>query len=439
MGGKIIIKGGCVLSMDKSVGNHIVADVLVEDGRVSEVGPGIRARGAEQIDAADTIVMPGFVDTHRHAWKTLFRNLGGGGAGENPVGPAIYGPHHRPDDVYAATLLGLVAGVEAGITTIVDWSDIQVDPTYTEAVLSAHADSGARTTMVHAVPPWVGDGAGPHDRVPEAADANRPRTNVAFGPVDPNVSALDRVVADFESARGRGLRIHAHVGKDPSDRGLVARMAERGLLGEDVTLVHCTNLDEADLDSISSTGTKVSLTPANEMAAGYGAPPLQAFIDRGIRPGLGVGDEMEAPGDLFAQMRSANAIQHATLFDLKLSGKAGIPNLLSTRDVIRYGTIDGAAAVGLAATTGSLTPGKQADIVVLRTDRPNISPVNDPIGAVVWGMDTSNIDWVMVGGDILVRAGELTADVAHIRDAAGAARQRVASSAGLLSTVGGDS
>jgi 5-methylthioadenosine/S-adenosylhomocysteine deaminase len=206
-----------------------------------------------------------------------------------------------------------------------------------------------------------------------------------------------------------------------------------------VTLIHCTNLGESDLDAIASSGATVSLTPANEMAAGYGAPPLQAFIDRGIRPGLGVGNEVEAPGDLFAQMRAANAMQHATLFDLKLAGKAGIPNLLTTRDVIRYGTIDGAEAVGLGRVTGSLSPGKQADIVVLRTDRPNISPLNDPIGAVVWGMDTSNIDWVIVGGDPLVREGELTEDVARIRELANAAWRRVASAAGLLATAGGAS
>jgi imidazolonepropionase-like amidohydrolase len=78
-------------------------------------------------------------------------------------------------------------------------------------------------------------------------------------------------------------------------------------------------------------------------------------------------------------MRAAISFQHATLFELKLAGKAGVPKLLTTRDVIRYATFDGARVAGLGGVTGSLEPGKQADIVVLRTDRPNISPVNDPI------------------------------------------------------------
>jgi cytosine/adenosine deaminase-related metal-dependent hydrolase len=217
---------------------------------------------------------------------------------------------------------------------------------------------------------------------------------------------------------------------------LLADLGRRGLLGDDVTLVHCTNLSGDDLDAIASSGAMVSLTPANEMAAGYGAPPLQGLIDRGIRPGLGVGNEVEAPGDIFAQMRATNSLQHATSFDLKLSGKAGVPNLLTTRDVIRYGTIDGARAAGLADVTGSLTPGKQADLVVLRADRPNIAPLNDPIGAVVWGMDTSNIGWVLVGGEVVVRDGDLIADTSRVRDLAQSAQRRVADAAGLLSPVG---
>jgi cytosine/adenosine deaminase-related metal-dependent hydrolase len=139
---------------------------------------------------------------------------------------------------------------------------------------------------------------------------------------------------------------------------------------------------------------------------------------------------------MFAQIRAANSIQHATLFDLKLAGKAGVPNLLTTREVIRYGTVDGARAAGLGDVTGSLTVGRQADLLVLRADRPNISPVNDPIGAVVWGMDTSNIDWVFVSGEPLMREGRLVADVPDIRERALAAQARVATASGTLAEAG---
>jgi cytosine/adenosine deaminase-related metal-dependent hydrolase len=163
---------------------------------------------------------------------------------------------------------------------------------------------------------------------------------------------------------------------------------------------------------------------------------MQQLIDRSIRPGLGIGDEALAPGDAFAQMRAAISAQHARSFDLKLAGKGGVPNLLSTRDVIRYATIEGARAVGLSSVTGSLSAGKRADVIVLRTDRPNIAPVNDPIGAVVWGMDTSNVDWVFVNGAPLVEHGRVTADVARARALATTAQRRVSAAAGLLADAG---
>ncbi len=435
MGG-VLLKGGCVLSLDKRVGNFEQADVRIEDGRIAEVGRGLRARDAEVQDAADTIVMPGFVDTHRHAWKTLLRNLGVGPDGQPAPTAADYGRYCQPDDVYAATLIGLLSAVEAGITTVADWSDIQLDERYTEAALQAHADAGLRTVFVHAVPHWA-EGRADHGAalrrvVTDRSPADDGLTTIAFGAPDPVRPEIDRVATDWSLARELGLRIHTHAGTDPSGRGVVVELAERGLLGDDVTLVHCTHLGDDDLDAIATHGVAVSLAPSNEMAVGLGSPPMQQFIDHGIRPGLGIEDELIAPGDLFAQMRAVQSLQHAMLFDLKLAGKGGLPHLLSTREVIRYATVDGARVAGLGEVTGSLEPGKQADVVVLRTDRPNISPVNDPIGAVVWGMDASNVDSVFVGGRPLVRNGALEADAGRVRDLAITAMQRVTAAAGRL-------
>ncbi len=432
MSERVLIKGGTVLSLDRAVGNMTTSDVLIEDGTITEVGPGLRARNAEVIDATDTIVMPGFVDTHRHTWHSLFRNTI---LEPSPISPATIGPHHSADHFYAATLIGLLGAVEAGITTVVDWADIPDDAPYIEAALQAHADAGLHTVYVAAQAEWV-DAPMDGDRIRAiTARGGQPNLTFAFGPRDPSPSSLENTSRQWAAARGEGLRIHAHVGVDPSQRGLVAQLGASSLLGEDVTLIHCTHLDDGDLDAIVSSHTSVSLTPAAEMADGLGAPPLQSFIDKKIRPGLGVGSALASPGDMFAQMRSANSVQHATLFDLKLAGKSGVPNLLTTRDVIRYATIDGATAIGLEGTTGSLSPGKRGDVIVLRADRPNIAPINDPIGAVVWGMDTSNIDWVFVGGRALVRDGSLTADVTRARDLAVAAQHEVAAAAGLLTTV----
>jgi cytosine/adenosine deaminase-related metal-dependent hydrolase len=427
---KFLLRGGCVLTLGAKTPNFTEADVLVEGDRIAEVGRGLRARDAEQIDASDTIVMPGFVDTHRHAWKSLLRNFDTVGAGPQS---AAFGAHYQPDDVYAATLIGLLGAVEAGITTVVDWSDVEGGGGAIEAALQAHADAGIRTVFVSPSPPRTNldeDGDEGRRRLAAGGTTVGAATTIAAGSADPILGSLDEIAASWGRARELGLRIHAHAGTAASHHGAVAELGRRGLLGPDVTLVHCSHLDGNDLDAVASAGAGVALTPASDMAGTLGPPPIQGLIDRGIRPGVGVDEERFAPGDLFAQMRAAISVQHATVFERKLAGKAGLPALLTTRGAIRYATSDGARAIGLGEVTGSIEPGKQADIVVLRADRPNIAPVNDPIGAVVWGMDTSNVDWVFAAGQVLMRDGVLEGDVTGARALAVEARQRVVAAAG---------
>lgn len=422
--GRTLIRGGTVLSLGDKTPNFTEADVLVENGLIAEVGPDLRARSAEIVDATDTIVMPGFVDTHRHVSRALFRYLGDDAEDG-------YASYFEPDDVYAATLIGLLGAVEAGITTVVDWADAPLEREFTEAALQAHEDCGLRTVFVVGGSGHIADGAPlPAQRPADSA------TSIAIGAADVSRSNRDRIGGEWERARELGMRIHAHAGLAPADAGFVAELSEDQLLSDDVTLIHCSALADADLDAIASAGAAVSLAPSAEMAGRLGAPPLQKMLDRRIEPGLAIGDERISPGDMFSQMRVANSIQRAAYFDLKLAGKAGLPNLLTTRDVIRYGTIAGARATGLGDLTGSLEVGKQADLIVLRTDRPNIHPINDPIGAVVWGVDTSNVDSVFVGGRPLMRDGGLEGDIGRARRLASAARERVLAAAGLLEVTG---
>ncbi len=426
MTSRILLSGGCVLTLGAKTPNFTQADVLIEDGMVAEVGSGLRARDAERVDATDTVVMPGFVDTHRHAWTSLFRNIGDDAwSAEAPI-PASAGDHFQPDDVYAATLVGMLGAAEAGITTVVDWSPLRPDGGLADAALQAHADSGLRTVFVH---------AGHHrtqEVVSRLSGAAGPSTRIALGSVVTGPADLDAVGDGWASARELGLRVHADVGGS-SARGTIAALGGRGLLGEDVTLVHCADLDDADVDAIASSRASVSFVPSSEVPSGIGKLPLiQQLIDRDIRPGLGVDDGCVTPGDMFAQMRAADSMQHATVFDRKLAGKAGVPRLMSTRDAIRYATVDGARVAGLRGVTGSLEPGMRADVIVLRTDRPNVFPINDPIGAVVWGMDTSNVDWVFVDGRVVMRGGVLEADVQRARSLATTALERVGAASGLI-------
>ncbi len=140
---------------------------------------------------------------------------------------------------------------------------------------------------------------------------------------------------------------------------------------------------------------------------GHGMPPTQKFLDRGLRPSLSVGVETNVPGDMFTQIRSIISLQHALVYERALAGGNNLPDLISARDALEFATIEGARANGLEDKVGTLTPGKEADIIMSRTDRINVMSVNDPIGAVVWGMDTSNVDTVFVAGKALKRNGQL--------------------------------
>ena len=296
-----------------------------------------------------------------------------------------------------------------------------------------------RTVFVHAGRRRAEVNAGPAIReiVARLTGAAGPMTSVALGFDVPGSADLDAVAEGWAAARELGMRIHAHAGSRSSGRGVIADLAGRGLLGEDVTLVHCVRARRRGRRCHRGFRQRRSpLVPTNEMASDLGSLPIQQLVDRDIRPGLGVDDGCVTPGDMFAQMRATNSMQHATVFDRKLAGKAGVPRLMNTRDMIRYATTDGARVAGLGGVTGSLEPGMRADVIVLRTDRPNVFPINDPIGAVVWGMDTSNVDMVFVDGRVVMRDGVLEADVQRARQLANSALERVAAASGLVVGAG---
>ena len=171
---KTLIRGGCVLTMGRT--NYAIADVLIDGEVISAVGPGLRAHDAEVVDGTGTIVMPGFVDTHRHAWESLFRNLG---VGFTTVAGDL-GPHFTADDVYAATLVGLLGAVDAGITTVADWCAVATRPEHLDAALQAHTDSGIRSVFIHTAPAW--DRSTWQSELRRiAASAASPRLTVAAG------------------------------------------------------------------------------------------------------------------------------------------------------------------------------------------------------------------------------------------------------------------
>ena len=239
--------------------------------------------------------------------------------------------------------------------------------------------------------------------------------------------------ADWAVAREVGAFVSVHV---VGSLGPITRAA----MGPDVTYIHCTSLPEDAWQAITETGGHVSIAGPIEMQMSHGVPPVQEALDHGIQPSLSVDVETQQPSDLFSQMRAVFGLQRMLALERARTGARDAPALLSVRDVVEFATVRGAAANQLGGKTGSLTPGKQADVILLRTDLINVLPLNNAYGAVVLGMDTSNVDTVFVAGRLKKRGGRLVGvDLDRVRRDAERSRDYLLERTGWPRTVlGGD-
>lgn len=428
--GRKLIRGGTVLSLDRTVGDFATGDVLIEGSKIVEVAPRIDAGGdTEMIDATGTIVMPGFVDTHRHIWEGLLRNLGTDIPLEGRTSYITFvlhklAPAFRPEDAYVGNLVSALGAMDAGITTLLDWSHIQGSPSHTDAVVQALEDSGMRAVFAYGFP-WWGKW---EERQPswfvrcatEHFSTKDQLLTLALAAPGPEFTDFEVTRDHWKLARETEARITTHVGVGTyGQERKVQRFGEAGLLGPDTTYIHCTTLNDTEIQMIVDTGGTVSLASPVEMMMGHGMPPIQKFLDRGLAPSLSVDVETNVPADMFNQMRNVLALQRTLAAD---SGKTQA----TPRDVLEWATIEGARANGLDHKTGTLTPGKEADLIMLRTDLLNVTAMNDPAAAVVLGMDTSNVDTVIIAGRVMKRNGRLLhIDWRAVREAAASARDHV--------------
>ncbi len=408
--GRKLIQGGTVLSLDPGIGDFTAGDVLIEGGKIVAVGPELANGEVELIDASGMIVMPGFVDSHRHIWEGLLRNIGTDVPLEGRTSYISHvlhklAPAFRPEDAYIGNLLSSLGAIDAGITTLLDWSHIQGSPAHTDAVIQALNDSGLRAVFAYGFP-WWGKW---EERQPswfvraatEHFSTKDQMLTLALAAPGPEFTDFEVSRDHWKLARETGARISTHVGVGSYGQDAkVEEFGQAGLLGPDTTYIHCTTLNDTEIQMIVDTGGTVSLATPVEMMMGHGMPPIQKFLDRGLSPSLSIDVETNVPGDMFNQMRSVLALQR----DMA-SNQERRP--ASAAEVLAWATIEGARANGLDAKVGTLTPGKQADIVMLRTDRLNVTPLNDPATAVVVGMDTGNVDTVIIAGRVMKQAGEL--------------------------------
>jgi cytosine/adenosine deaminase-related metal-dependent hydrolase len=422
--------------MDPQIGDLHSGDVLVEDDRIAAVGHGLEAADAETVDATDCIVIPGFVDSHRHTWETVIRGI----APDVSLGGYFalvldqLAPAYRSQDVYAGNYLGSLEAIDAGVTTLLDWSHISNTPEHADEAIRALGDARLRAVYCYGNPntslnDWWLDSElnAPEDirRVRERYfSSDDGLMTLAMGTRGPGFCTPDVVRHDWALARDVGAPISVHVGMGPwaGRFSMVRQLNELGLLGPDTTYIHCNYLSDDEFALIADTGGKVSIAPSVEMAMGHGTPPTARALAHGLRPSLSIDVVTTVPGDMFTQMRflfaSARLAEHEAAF---ATGNTEEPTLLTSREVLEFATIEGARVCGLEDRTGSLTPGKQADVVVLRCDLSNTYPVIDPVSTVVHQADTRNVHSVLVAGAFLKRDGRLVGgDLHRARDAAAA-------------------
>ncbi|HEX4195354.1 MAG TPA: amidohydrolase family protein [Stellaceae bacterium] len=402
-----LIRGAAVVSMDPSVGDFAKGDVHVRDGAIVAVGPRIDAPKASVIDGANMIAIPGLIDTHWHMWESVARNLAGDDAKTG------YFPHSRtlgvlftPEDNARGVRLGLAEAIHSGITTVHNWSHNNLTPEYAAAEVAVHREAGGRARYSYGYSRKTGTNTMlPLDdiRAFHAKYFSNPGDGLlTFGIATrgPNSNPIEICAQEMAFARALKIPLTTHVGIEPGKNSFVEIMAKANLLGPDVLLVHATNSTDAERKILGETKTPVSCSPFTEMRTGFGVTPVRAFLAANVPFGLSIDTTVLCGNaDLFAIMKVMQ-----NLDDGQTPSEFGI----TARRVLEMGTIDGARALGIADRVGSLTPGKRADITLIRTDAINMAPMADPIRMVVQAAQPANVDTVMVDGRILKRASKLT-------------------------------
>ncbi|MFD7226044.1 amidohydrolase family protein [Streptomyces sp. NPDC059892] len=407
---RVLFTGATIVTMDRDLGVIDGGDLLIEGDTITGVGRDLDAGDAVVVDAGGTVLTPGFVDTHRHAWEAQLRRIMpdvddlGGYVMATLAG---YATVYRPEDMYTGTRLAALTAIDSGITTMLDFSHNSRTREHSDAAIEALRDTGIRGVHASMGPhfgDWDRQWPGDLTRIKEQYFSGDDQlltlrlaalaTGEIAGPALAYGPELARVAKDL----GIGVSVDAVFGTSSSEA--VLRWAENGILGPDVTLIHSTGLTAEAWRAMGATGTTVALAPTSDAQIGLetAIPAVDEALAAGIRPGLSIDVEVALAGDMFTQMRALHAIQRMRAVNAAY-GTDRQPSRITTHDVLDFATLQGARTNGLNDVTGSLTPGKKADLLVIQAEDLNNMPLNDPIGTVVLGSDARNISAVLINGE----------------------------------------
>ena len=467
---RILLRGGAVLSLDPRVGDFEKADVLIEGKRIAEVRPNVSADDAEVIDCSGTIVMPGFITTHHHQYETLQRsiipdgllqgawpmesygsvvqNIWTAGRITDPANPNtvvwdLGRAPYDPEDCYISELVACLSEISEGITTGTDTSQSSHTPEHTDAMIKGLMDSGRRTVYAYTgginrtgegipyeFPGAMNDTTKGIGRIAKTYFSSKDQlVTLGFGG-GPGPAAPGADYTGWQLARAFGASIHNH---NVGGSGVVisaAADARNGNDWSDVTFIHCTRWQDEPLAQISygshaypkenrsraweiwrDRGAHVSIATLIEMQMRHGMPPFQQALDYGILPSLSPDVDTNMTTDPFSLMRGSFCLQRALANDLAFResnpGNLPVPQVVTSRQVIEMATIAGAASNRLLDKVGTLTPGKEADIIVLDARSINTWPMNNVPGTIVTMMNPRHVRDVLIAGKVVYWKGAL--------------------------------
>ena len=409
-GRPVVFRNATVLTIDPSLGMIESGDVLVVDKRIAAVGRQLVAPDdAVEIDATDGILMPGMVDTHRHMWQTALRGFGADWTLTNyfQFYYLNWGKIFRAEDIYAGNLLAAIEAVDAGVTTSVDWSHGLQTVEYADAAADALEAVPGRFVLAYGNllgAPWE------WTKAPEFADFIRRRIDghgdmlrmqIAFDvPGDPAFPEK----AAFEVARDFNLSVTTHAGVwgATNDNG-IRLMHDHGFMTPSTVYVHVATLSDDSYQRIAATGGHASVSAESEDSAGQGYPPTWQLRRHNIPVSLSMDTSVWWSADLFSAMRATlNADRSREHLEAHKRNETVVLNHLRAEQVVNWATLGGAQALGMDSFIGSITPGKKADLVLIKNDQsPAMFPLLHPYGHVVFQAGRGDVHTVMIDGNVV--------------------------------------
>jgi 5-methylthioadenosine/S-adenosylhomocysteine deaminase len=405
----LLITNGIVLTMDAASRIIDNGSVAIKGTTITAIGPAADLAGqpaAETIDAAGGIIMPGLVNTHTHAAMTLFRGL----ADDLPLMTWL-NDHIFPAEalldagkVHAGSLLGCAEMILSGTTCFCDMYLFEAE------VAQAAREAGMRAVVGEVLydfpSPNYGSIENGFEYTRRLMDRWRddPLVTIAVEPHSPYLCAPSLLTEAADIARENDAPLVIHLSETQSEVDEIGKryrttpvqhLADLEVLDPHLLACHCVILDETDMTLLKQYDVKVAHNPESNMKLASGIAPISELIRWGVCTGLGTdGCSSNNNLDLFAEMDTAAKLHKASRLD---------PTVLDAATVLRMATIDGARALGLDAVTGSIEVGKRADIVVIDTRKPHLTPMYHPVSHLVYAVGGSDVAATIVNGRVLMK------------------------------------